>query len=339
MAKSAVAREAVFALRRQIARIEGTLPEHLGEAVGADATVLRRSGIAVSNGVLLTGVDRLDTALGGGLPKAGLIEIHGAATRDAGAVTGFMLALIGLIRATAEGVTPVLWTGTTEILREAGFPHAGGLQAIFGIEAEALLFCEAKKLTDALWVAEEAARLTTPAAVVLEVRGNPRHLDLTATRRLHARARDSGRLLFLLRQAVVAEPTAAPVRLVVGPASSTLRETIGGPLANSIDRPAFTVTIGKSSSVRFGQFTLEWNPDEHTFKERREQEKRAKGALPVVSLSRYGADIAATPGAVVAFRQNGGEQNPSRQAASRETTRGQSFRPERAADRLSRRAG
>lgn len=306
MAKDAVARETVFALRRQIAKIEGTLPERLETPAGA--AVGGCDAIAGRNVVLLTGVERLDTALGGGLPQAALTEIHGAETRDAGAVAGFMLALVSLMLKASEAAAPILWIATAEIFREAGFPYARGLQAMFGIEPETLLFCEAKKLVDALWVAEDAARLTEPAATVLEVHGNPRQLDLTATRRLHARAREVGRPLFLLRQAAIAEPTASPVRLVVEPASSVLRETIGGPLAGSIGQPAFAVTIGKGSIARPGQFTLEWNSDERIFKERRGQEKRAEDTLPVVPLSRHGTNIAAASGAVVAFRRDKGLQ-------------------------------
>lgn len=347
MAKDAVARETVFALRRQIARIEGTLPERLDAPAGTADALVRRGGVAVGNGEAPTGAAHLDAALGGGLPKAGLTEIHGVGTRDAGAVGGFVLALAGLLLAAARGAaktaSPILWIGTTEIFQEAGFPYVGGLQAMFGIEPETLLFCEAKKLADALWVAEEAARLAEPAAVVLEIRGNPRHLDLTATRRLHARARDSGRPLFLLRQAAIAEPTAAPVRLVVEPAASTLRETIGGPLANSIGSPAFTVTIGKSGTAQSGQFTVEWNSDEHAFKER-----RAENTLPVVSLPRHGADIAAATGEVVAFRPAAGKRADERplgewQAdewpAGQPAAGDQPSRQERAAHRRARRTG
>ena len=310
MAKAAVARATVFALRRQIARIEGTLPERLEDPLAAAGAGRRQGG-----GVLATGADGLDAALGGGLPKAALIEVHGAGTRDAGAVTGFGLALAALLAADSGSAgAPVLWVGTAELFHEAGFPDAAGLWKTFGIEPQALLLCTANKTADALWIAEEAARLATPAAVVLEMRGNPRQLDLTATRRLHTRARDSGRPLLLLRQAAVAEPTAAPVRLVVGPSPSALRETMAGPLAGSIGRPAFTVAVDKGSHVGLRQFTLEWNPDERRFEEQRRDE-RAKNPLPVVSLPRHGADIAAAPGKVLAFergRRSGaaGDQPP-----------------------------
>jgi protein ImuA len=331
MATSAVARETVFALRRQIAKIEGTLPERLEAPVGSsldadvtpDVTIVRRGiTVAPQDAFLRTGAERLDTALSGGLPKAALNEIHGAETRDAGAVAGFVLSLVSLILKQGPRL-PVLWIGTAEIFREAGFPYARGLDAFFGIEPEQLLFSEAPRLADALWVAEEAARMTALAAVILEIRGSPQRLDLTATRRLHARAQSAGRPVFLLRQAGEAEPTAAPVRLVLSAAPAAPRSTIAGPLAGSIGRPAFTVTIGKSRTALPGQFTLEWNPDEHSFEER-----RAKNSIPVVPTSRRGKDPAAASGAVLAFPAVGspapGDQ-PSRQ--------------ERAAHRRPRRAG
>ncbi|MEI8697959.1 ImuA family protein [Mesorhizobium sp. ISC15] len=342
MATSAVARETVFALRRKIAKIEGTLPERLEAPAGAtpvdtdvtfqnptadvtprDLTIVRR-GLAVAppDAFLRTGAEGLDTALSGGLPKAALSEIHGAATRDAGAVAGFALSLVSLILKQGPRL-PVLWIGTAEIFREAGFPYARGLHAVFGIEPEQLLFSEAPRLLDALWIAEEAARMTALAAVILEIRGSPQRLDLTATRRLHARAQNAGRPVFLLRQAGEPEPTAAPVRLVLSAAPSAPRETIAGPLAGSIGRPAFTVSIGKSRTALPGQFTLEWNPDERSFEER-----RAANSVPVVSAPRRGKDPAAASGAVLAFPAVGSP------AAGDQSSPG-----ERAAHRRPRRAG
>ena len=89
----------------------------------------------------------------------------------------------------------------------------------------------------ALWIAEEAARLSALGGGLLEVDGNPDRLDLTATRRLHRRAQAAGRPVLLLRQSALAEPTAAPVRLLVAPAPAAPRHTLAGPLAE-VDRPA-----------------------------------------------------------------------------------------------------
>jgi len=316
MASTAVAREAVFALRREIARIEGTLPEELAPA---GATVLRRKGIVSAGGadallatgpILPTGVERLDRALGGGLPRAALTEIHGTETRNAGAVAGFALALAALLMR-GKGL-PLLWVGTSEIFHEAGLPYAVGLAHAFGIEAKNLLFSSVPKLADALWVAEEAARLSALAAVLVELRGNPERLDLTATRRLHRRAQQAERPVLLIRESAFAEPTAAPVRLVVSPASAAPRATLAGPLAGSIGAPAFSVAIGKSRTSLDAEFVLEWNSHELAFQERRPQDSRR-----LVSLPRSRADLAPASGSVVAFARGGNGaaagDEPSRQ--------------------------
>ncbi len=322
MATSAVAQEILFSLRRKIARIEGTLPERLVPPAGVqpagETMVLRRHGVTVHQDLLRTGAEGLDKALGGGLPKAALTEIHGAQTRDAGAVAGFSLGLAGLLlRNDAQPKFPVLWIGTHEIFREAGFPYAPGLHARFGIAPEDLIIAQAPKLTDAMWIAEEAASLKALSAVILEIRGNPQKLDLVATRRLHHRAQDAGRPVFLLRQAAQAEPTAAPLRLVVSPAPAAPRRTIAGPLPDSIGPPGFTVRIDKSRNALPGQFTLEWNADERSFEERRPDGLGSENHGAVVSASFHGTDIAPAPGAVLAFKPAGSaaasRHQPSRQ--------------------------
>ncbi|MEP9397603.1 hypothetical protein [Mesorhizobium sp. KR2-14] len=332
MATSAVAQATVFALRQKIARIEGTLPERLvpsAEARAGEGTVLmRRHGIAAEP-CLATGAQAFDAALGGGLPLAALTEIHGTETRDAGAATGLALALTGLLLAQARQRTPMLWIGTAEIFREAGMPYAPGLCARFGIGADEVLIAEAPRLADALWIAEEAAGLKAFSAVLLEIRGNPQKLDLTATRRLHRRALGAGRPVFLLRQAARPEPTAAPLRLVVSPATAAPRHTIAGPLAGSIGPPGFVVRIDKSRLALPGQFTLEWNADERSFSERQQPAFGPADSGAVVSASLHGAHPAPAAGAVVAFAAAGGPPAAGRQPS----------RKEHAAHRSPRRAG
>jgi protein ImuA len=314
MAKHAVAQDTVLALRREIARIEGRLAETLAEP--ADTTVLARCGAAsIKSNLLVTGAESFDAALGGGLPKAALTEIHAAETRNAGICSGFAVALTALLL--RQGPTrPMLWIGTTDIFREAGFPYAPGLAKAFGILPEMLLFAEAQKLLDALWIAEEAARLTALSATVLELRGNPEQLDLTATQRLHRRAVDSGRPLFLLRQGAKAEPTAAPLRLVLSPAPAAKRKTMAGPLPQSIGPPAFSVSIDKSSTARPGHFILEWNRHDLAFQERESAHPRR-----LVPLSADGTDLAPASRTVVAFTDAAaspaaGRQPPRKQHAT-----------------------
>jgi len=305
MATDAGARD-LAALRHQIARIEGRLAERLEEPSSETGLVTRYAGLVASPApVLSTGVAGFDAALGGGLPLAALTEIHAAETRDAGAAAGLALALVSLL-GTADTATPILWVGTSEVFREGGFPYALGLRERFGIDPSAFLVSETPRLTDALWVAEEAARAKAFAAVFLEVRGNAQALDLTATRRLHRRAQEAARPLFLLRQAAVPEPTAAPVRLLVEPSKAGLRQTVAGPLPRSIGPPGLVVAIDKSRLALPDAFELEWNPHERSFQERRSGQAAAQDPVAVVSLSQHRADRPPAPRAVVAFRTANG---------------------------------
>lgn len=274
MAHIALAQEKIFALRREIARIEGHLPERLDAPAKRDGgeTVRRHygrpEGVASSLSVG-TGAPRFDAALGGGILQADLTEIIGRETRDGGVVSGFALALAAIASLAGKQRTrPVLWVGMADMIGEAGFPYAPGVEQFFGLTPDKLLMTRVTRLGDALWVAEEAAQLGGFSAVFLELRGNPARFGLTATRRLHHRAREAGQPLFLIRHSAEPEPTAAPTRLLVSPAPSLLRETLAGSLPRSIGPPAFAVTLAKSRIGRNENFVLEWNPHDFAFRER-----------------------------------------------------------------------
>lgn len=310
--------EAVRALRREIARLEGrpaaglplapeaasAQPRPLRDgAPGGHSILLRRSGDqpAAGGSACATGSARFDAALGGGLPRGALVEVTSGQTRDAGTAAGFALALVGICcGGQAEKALPLLWIGTLDVLNEAGPLYLGGLHALLGTRLFRLFVARAGHTTEALWMAEEAVRTAGVGAVLVETRGHQPRLDLTATRRLHRRAQESGRPLILLRHAAPAEPTAAPLRLAVGPAAARARTVFGSPLAGTIGPPAFAVTVTKSRMAAPASLVLDWNCDEHRFAEREPEDPGL-----VVPLSRDGADPAA-PGAVLAFRAGTG---------------------------------
>ena len=287
MAGHAVVQGTVLALRREIARITGAAP--LGAA-----------NDPASPGERLVTFSPLDEALGGGLPRASLLEIHASVERDAGAASGFTFALASLARE-AKG-KPLLWIGTTDAVHEGGLPYGPGLSRGFGLPDGSLLVATLPKISDALRLAEEAAALGEGlCAVILAVRGRSRALDLSATRRLHLRAKEAGRPLFLLRLGVPPEPTAAPVRLVVGPAPALPRLVLGRPLEGSLGAPAFRVRLGKGEARGITEWVLAWSFDEHRF-----SPVAAGNSLPqdpgaVVSPPGRRARVAGAAGAVLAF--------------------------------------
>jgi protein ImuA len=271
MAPSTMAREQLFALRQKIARIEGTQPERLEGRDLREETetsmLIRRHAPASAVQLFTLGVPSIDEALGGGVPRNALTEIIGKQSRDAAVTSGFAMALATLAARETPGF-PVLWIGLTKFFYEAGLPFAPGLTRLFGFGPQQLLLVQPNYIEDALWAAEEAACQGRFAAILLELQGNPTKLHLTATRRLHHRARASGYPLFLVRHATHEEPTAAPTRFTVSHSASALRETLSGPVPRSVGPPAFTVTLSRSRTGKEGTFVLEWNPHEHTFQER-----------------------------------------------------------------------
>lgn len=239
-------RAALVALRRAVCAIEERPAETLG------GVALRRFGGAASR--LSTGVARFDAALGGGLRQGALTEIRTDETRQAAAAAGFALALARLL---PEDGRPLIWIAAADALAEAGLPHAPGLAALFG--AGGLIVAPARALAQALWIAEEAAASGAARAVLIELRGDPARLDLTATRRLDRRAHASGRPVLLIRHAAPPRPTAAPVRIAVAAAPFAAADALF-PFG-----AAFTVTVEKSPAARPLSLNLEWNADDRRF--------------------------------------------------------------------------
>jgi protein ImuA len=205
--------------------------------------------------------------LGGGLSLGALHEIRSAEIRAAGAAHGFVAGLIALLA--RFDPRPVLWVSEAGTAHEAGVPYGPGL-ARFGLDPGRLLIIGVKKPGEALWVFEEGLRCVGLAAVVVEVRGNPAILDLTASRRLALRARDSGVTGLLLRPGGAAEPSAALTRFEVAPRPARDAEFSFG-----IGEPAWRLQLERNRLGPTGTFDLEWNHAERVFTSAR------AAALPV----------------------------------------------------------
>lgn len=287
MDASAMARERFAFLRHEIARIEGRPAETLDGAPGNCAQAAKpaakdpdtgpaivrpsevRQPAQTGPGLIRTGITPFDAALGGGLQRAALTELRCTQTRHAASLSGFALCLMSsVIRQGGTGRMPLLWLTAAATANETGAPYLPGVAGLTGLKPGQFFTATAKCTQDALWIAEEAAASGAFSGLILELRGNPHGLGLDETRRLQRRAALSGTPLFLLRVAGDAEPTAAPCRLVVGPAPAVPRHTRDGPLSGSIGAAAFAITIEKARAPAAAPFILEWNHHDRTFKER-----------------------------------------------------------------------
>lgn len=265
-AARATARATLLSLRRQIASIEETPARFGGGGEGWQA-----ADAGVCDAVLKTGAQACDRTLGGGIPLAALTEFHAREARDAGLASGFLAALFSLCGTPAFwSADPVIWIGAPGAFSEGGVPHGRGLAAA-GFDPARLLLVEPAKLADALWVAEEAARTRGIAATVLDMRGKAALMGLRETQRLHRRAQESGRPVFLLRQSAGPDATAAPLRLVLSGAPSAPALVLEGTpharaVPGGIGPPGFSVTIEKNKAGPAGAtFPLHWNSHECHF--------------------------------------------------------------------------
>jgi protein ImuA len=328
-AARATARATLLSLRRQIASIEQTPPALAGEERGwADAQDAERAAL------LTTGAADFDRELGGGIALASLTEIHARTARDAGLATGFAAALLSLTDAPAFlARDPVLWIGAPGVFAEAGAPHGRGLSAL-GFAPERLLTVEPKRLVDALWVAEEAARTRGLAATILDMRGNIGGFGLRETQRLNRRAQTSGRPVLLLRQSAEAEASAAPLRLVVAPSPSAPLTVLAGTaharaVPGGIGPPGFAVTIEKNKAGPAGRtHFIHWNSHERHFYT---EQARRGGTRPAGNAAAgSGGTLVTFPRAVSGPAHPGAELSVSGDRPHRAGTHGQGLAAEEA---------
>jgi protein ImuA len=309
MADNATAQETLFALREQIARLEGkTLPAKVA-AEQADLARQQEKPAQDDQPRLPFDIEDMDAALDGGLPLNALTEIRSLSMRDAGAASGFVLSISSLLKAQSVKNEPVLWIADGYSAREVGMPYGAGIKQ-FGLDPQAVFHASPRKLDDALWLAEAALASGVFLSTILEVHGNPKSFGLTESRRLSLRAKAAGRPLFLLRHAGEEEASSASFRLRVEPAPAVERRLPdGSKLGGSIGHPVFQLTLEKSRNPAPLSFILEWNPHDRQFflarPARRSFDASEGAAHPgaVLPASAHRQDRPQAMGTVVAFER------------------------------------
>ncbi|PRD43425.1 hypothetical protein C5748_12105 [Phyllobacterium phragmitis] len=228
------------ALRRAVAAIDGKDSDRDGS---------RRS-------VFASGFAEADQAFAGGLPRGALHEIFAAETGDAGAATGFALALA--LRA-SDGVRPVVWLEEDVVARESGGIYPPGLAAL-GFDPSRLLVVRCPSARDVLRGASDALEVAGIGAVMIAPWGTPKCLDLTVSRRLQLAAREADAPAFLLMHGNSPGGSAALTRWRIAAAPS---QSSG---ARAPGRPAFDVALLRNRQGTTGHWIMEWNIDENIFR-------------------------------------------------------------------------
>jgi protein ImuA len=203
-----------------------------------------------------------DATLQGGLATGALHEVF-AAGRQSGAATGFIAGLAG--RLTAR--RPLLWVRQDFSDIESGALSMSGL-AELGLDPRRLVTVRAPDADNALRTAADALACDAVGAVVLEVWGEARQLDLVASRKLTLTAQASGVTCLVLRVAAEPQPSTAETRWIVRAAHSPPGAALGPAAAwTAWGAPMFDAQLVRNRHGPLGQWIMEWKCDECLFSE------------------------------------------------------------------------
>lgn len=197
-----------------------------------------------------------DATLRGGLAKAAVHEVFCEGHQSA-AATGFIAGLAGRITARR----PLVWVRQDFCEIESGALSMTGL-AELGLDPRLLVTVRAADVDTALRTAADALACDALGAVVLEVFGDARQLDLVASRKLTLAAQASGVTALLLRLAATPQPSTAETRWIVRAAHSP-----PGTPFSAWGAPVFDAQLVRNRHGPVGRWIMEWKCDECLFNE------------------------------------------------------------------------
>jgi len=213
-----------------------------------------------------------DASLQGGLALGAMHEVFAEAGRQSAAATGFIAGLAGRVAARR----PVVWIRQDFTEVEAGAVSMSGLSEL-GLDPRLLVTVRAADVDHALRTAADALVCDAVGAVVLEVWGEAKQIDLVVSRKLTLAAQASGATGLVLRLA--AEPRASTaesrwiVRAAHSPPASSPSSAWGAPL--------FEAQLVRNRHGPTGRWIMEWKCDECLFG------KPAAYPQPVAAASAY----------------------------------------------------
>lgn len=198
---------------------------------------------------LTLGHPQADAVLGGGLRPGVLHEVF-AGNWSAG---GFAVALAIL----AAGTKPLFWVRPDYEAMEYGAVSPNGLLELGG-DPRRLIVVRTRNAADALSASADILGCPHAGAVLLEIGGMPKCLDLVAGRRLAFAANESGVTVVMLREGASVEPSAALTRWQVSSAPSRADDDDWG-------NPVFDAALVRHRAGGLGHFLMQWNPEHAVF--------------------------------------------------------------------------
>src|SRR6185437_13035091 len=192
-----------------------------------------------------------DAVLRGGLARGAVHEVFSAG-RQGGAATGLVAGFAGRLSARR----PLVWVRQDFSEIESGALSIGGVNEL-GLDPRLMVSVRASDVDTALRSAADAV-----GAVVLEVWGEARQLDLVASRKLTLAAQAAGVSCLVLRIAAEPQASTAETRWLVQAARSP-----PGPVWSAWGAPVFDAHLVRNRHGPVGQWIMEWNCDECLFSE------------------------------------------------------------------------
>ena len=210
---------------------------------------LARYGLSPDRPPVALGHPQADAVLGGGLRPGVLHEVFAAGWSAGGFAV--LLALLAA-RASFNGKGGSLfWIRPDYEAMEYGAISPNGLAELGG-DPRRLILVRTKTAADALCAAGDILACPHVGAVLLEVEGMPKCLDLVASRRLAFAAGESGVTILALRNGAQAEPSAALTRWQVTSATSRADDKDWG-------APVFGAQLTRHRLGGLGNFLMKWN--------------------------------------------------------------------------------
>ncbi|HEX7726470.1 MAG TPA: hypothetical protein VF410_07920 [Rhizomicrobium sp.] len=208
----------------------------------------------VGNARVPLGFAPTDAALKGGLERGALHEVYAATNCEASA-TAFTAGLAARV----AGKKKILWIRQDFSAVEFGELSATGFLELGIDPSQILLVCTAHA-DDAIKAASDALICAALGAVVIEIPGAPKILDMVTSRRLTLAAAQKNVTAFLLRFAARPQASTAETRWLVRAEMSSKEEQNWG-------QPVFETDLVRNRHGRTGHWVMEWNSDEGFFRE------------------------------------------------------------------------